>query len=225
MMEGGHLMPDAPILRMVRAHFMQALELFADVQLVVNLGLRQEVLVTKIMGRRKCTYCKKTFNMQEIHLPATDDGLPEVNVPAIHPPEQCVGHLEDHSDLTEQQVLAALAEHEREVAPVLRYYKASLVSKRWLRCGAHVGCAEEHKREVAPVLRYYKASLVCKRLLWLRYLQFDYVSGTRERMKLVDFEITGGVDQTLPRLLQLLKPHLEVAPLKPLRVQSAQVGA
>ncbi len=38
-------------------------------------------------------------------------------------------------------------------------------------------------------------------------------------------EITGGVDQTLPRLLQLLKPHLEVAPLKPLRVQCAQVGA
>ena len=35
-------------------------------------------------------------------------------------------------------------------------------------------------------------------------------------------EITGGVDQTLPRLLQLLKPHLEVPPLKPLR---AQVGA
>ena len=97
---------------------------------------------------------------------------------------QCVGHLEDHSDLTEQQVLAALAEHEREVAPVLRYYKASLVSKRWLRCGAHVGCAEEHKREVAPVLRYYKASLVCKRLLWLRYLQFDYVSGTRVRWRL-----------------------------------------
>jgi adenylate kinase family enzyme len=68
--------------------------------------------------------------------------------------------------MTEQQVLAALEEHEREVAPVLRYYK--------------------------------------------------------ERMKLVDFEITGGVDQTLPRLLDLLKPHLEVPPLKPLR---AQVGA
>lgn len=33
-------------------------------------------------------------------------------------------------------------------------------------------------------------------------------------------EITGGVDQTLPRLLQLLKPHLEVPPLQPLRAQA-----
>jgi adenylate kinase len=56
----------------------QALELFADVQLVVSLGLRQEVLVTKIMGRRRCNLCKKTFNVHEIHLPASDDGLPEV---------------------------------------------------------------------------------------------------------------------------------------------------
>lgn len=32
----------------------QALDQIADVQLAINLGLRQEVLITKILGRRKC---------------------------------------------------------------------------------------------------------------------------------------------------------------------------
>lgn len=36
-------------------------------------------------------------------------------------------------------------------------------------------------------------------------------------MKLLDFEITGGTDKTLPLLLDLLRLHLEVPPLAPLR--------
>lgn len=54
--------------------------------------------------------------------------------PLHSPGAQCVGHLEDHSDMTEEEVLKALAEHEREVAPVLRYYKARLGLMVLLRC-------------------------------------------------------------------------------------------
>lgn len=39
---------------------------------------------------------------------------------------QCLGHLEDHGDKTESQVLEQLEQHESQVAPVLRHYKASL---------------------------------------------------------------------------------------------------
>ena len=40
-------------------------------------------------------------------------------------------------------------------------------------------------------------------------------------MQLVDFEVTGGVPQTLPRLLDLLRPHLEAPPLQPLHAAAA----
>ena len=46
-----------------------------------------------------------------------------MRVPAVLPPEQCVGHLEAAAALSEAQVLAALGDHEHRVEPVLRYYR------------------------------------------------------------------------------------------------------
>ena len=40
--------------------------------------------------------------------------------------------------------------------------------------------------------------------------------------QLLDFAVTGGVPQTLPRLLDALKPHLEAAPLQPLRAAAGR---
>jgi adenylate kinase len=46
----------------------------------------------------------------------------------------------------------------------------------------------------------------------------DYYSS---RGKLLNFEITGGIPQTLPRLLEVLKPHMEVAPAPTQRAAAA----
>lgn len=171
----GDLLPDALILRVIREHFMtahsegtdrflldgfprtveqaEALEQIADVQLAVNLALREEVLVEKCLGRRLCKKCGKNYNIANIYLPASN-GRPEIVMPPLSPPAECVEHMEQRSDDTE---------------PVIR---------RRL---------EVYAREAQPVERFYA-----------------------ERGKLLDFEIFGGIPQTLPRLLEVLKPKMEM---------------
>ncbi|PSC69593.1 Sucrose-phosphate synthase [Micractinium conductrix] len=174
----GNLLPDALILRVIREHFMRAhsegsdkflldgfprtgeqaaaLEQIADVQLAVNLGLREEVLVEKCMGRRLCKKCGKNYNVADIHLAADPaKGLPEIVMPPLSPPPECAQHMEQRADDTE---------------PVIR---------RRL---------EIYTASARPVEDFYARS-----------------------GKLLDFEITGGIPQTLPRLLDVLKPQLEPA--------------
>jgi len=48
----------------------QALLESASPSLVLNLALRQEVLVDKCLGRRLCSKCGKNWNIANIYLPA-----------------------------------------------------------------------------------------------------------------------------------------------------------
>ncbi|KAL4435036.1 hypothetical protein ABPG77_003861 [Micractinium sp. CCAP 211/92] len=170
----GNLLPDSLILRVIREHFMKAhsegtdrflldgfprtaqqaaaLEQIASVKLAVNLGLREEVLVEKCLGRRLCRKCGKNYNIADIYLPASN-GRPEIVMPPLNPPAECMQHMEQRGDDTE---------------PVIR---------RRL---------EVYNKAAQPVEQFYE-----------------------ERGKLLNFEITGGIPQTLPRLLDLLKPSME----------------
>lgn len=172
----GHLLPDGIIMRVLREHFMRMhsegtdkflldgfprteaqaknLEVVANVQLALNLALREEVLVEKCLGRRICKKCGKNYNIADIYLPASD-GRPEIVMPPLSPPEECVDHLEQRSDDTE---------------PVVR--------KR----------LEVYKSMAEPVEAFYRGH------------------GT-----LRDFEITGGIPETLPRLLEMLVPFMQEA--------------
>ncbi|KAL4854871.1 Adenylate kinase 1 [Chlorella vulgaris] len=172
----GELLPDALILRVIREHLMEsrskgterflldgfprtadqaaALEQIADVQLAVNLDLREEVLVEKCLGRRMCSKCGKNYNIADIFLPATADGRPEIVMPPLSPPPECMEHMEQRSDDTEPVVRRRLEVYAREAWPVERFYA--------------------------------------------------------ERGKLLDFEIVGGIPETLPRLLDVLKPRIDV---------------
>nr|QKY14980.1 adenylate kinase (ADK) [Polytomella parva] len=127
----------------------EALLQFTPVNLAVNLGLREEVLVEKCMGRRVCTHCGKNYNIANIHLAASND-RPEIVMPPLNPPPECAPHLEIRADDTE------------------------LVIRRRLKI---------YSDEAQPVEDFF-----------------------REKGLLLDFEITGGIPETLPVLTNALKP-------------------
>ena len=156
----GRLLPDALILRVLREHFMrahsegtdkflldgfprtvpqaQALEEVASVQLALNLGLREEVLVEKCLGRRICKKCGKNYNVADIYL-AAREGHPEIIMPPLNPPPECVDHMEQRSDDTEPIIrkrLEVSLEHTETLHTICERVP-------WLACGgsqAHSLC-------------------------------------------------------------------------------------
>ena len=172
----GHLLPDTMILRALSDRFHSAagggvtrflldgfprsvpqaaaLEEIADVQLALNLDLREEVLVEKCMGRRICSHCGKNYNIADIKL-AAGNGRPAIIMPPLSPPLECADHLEQRSDDNEETIRRRLEVYNAGAKPVEDFY--------------------------------------------------------RYRGTLLDFEITAGIPETLPGLLDLLRPRLQPA--------------
>lgn len=73
------------------------------VGLALNLQLRPEVLVEKCMGRRICSKCGGNYNIADIYLPGTAD-RPEIVMPPLNPPEQCLPFMETREDDTEEVI-------------------------------------------------------------------------------------------------------------------------
>lgn len=169
----GHLLPDALILRVIWERFMQdaadgvnrflldgfprsvpqaeALEQMADVQLALNLDLREEVLVEKCLGRRLCSKCGKNYNVADINLEASN-GRPAIVMPPLSPATECQPFMEQRSDDTEETIRRRLEIYNSGAKPVEDFY--------------------------------------------------------RTRGILLDFEITAGIPETMPRLLKALEPYI-----------------
>jgi len=131
----------------------EALDMVADVQLAVNLDLREEVLVEKCLGRRICSKCGDNYNVADINFPA-QDGKSKIVMPPLNPPEKCVELMECREDDTMETILRRL---------------------------------EIYKAGAAPVEEFYRSKGI-----------------------LIDFEITGGIPETLPVLMKVLDPHTQV---------------
>lgn len=122
-----------------------------DIHLVLNLDLREEVLIEKCMGRRICSKCKKDFNLADIYLKG-DDLNKEIIMPPLPPPNECLQYMVQRDDDKEE-----------------------IIRKR----------IQVYKAQAQPIEEYY-----------------------REVGILLDFEITGGIPETLPVLLKALESHL-----------------
>lgn len=72
-----------------------------NVQLAVNLQLREEVLVEKCMGRRICKKCGKGWNVADIYLPASNN-RPDIVMPPLDPPAECMEFMEQREDDKEE---------------------------------------------------------------------------------------------------------------------------
>lgn len=104
----------------------QALSQIYPLTKVVNLRMKDEYLIRKILGRRICTApgCGKNFNVE--HVKSAED---QVDMPPLLPAHgtkdvcDCGEQLSRRKDDTREVVLSRLKVFQRETFPLVEYYK------------------------------------------------------------------------------------------------------
>lgn len=86
----------------------------ADIDLVVNLKLRGDVLLEKCLGRRICSQCGGNFNIASINAKG-ENGYPAISMAPLLPPPHCVSKLITRSDDTEEVVKERLRVYNEKV--------------------------------------------------------------------------------------------------------------
>jgi len=93
-----------------------------EVTQVLNLTLREDILVEKCCGRRECGECGKAFNIADIK--SEKSGEPTIIMPPLNPPEKCMGKMTQRADDTEEVVRARLQVYKDATVPVEDYYRS-----------------------------------------------------------------------------------------------------
>ncbi|GAV84193.1 ADK domain-containing protein [Cephalotus follicularis] len=101
----------------------EILEEVADIDLVVNLKLREDVLVEKCLGRRICSQCGKNFNMASINVKG-ENGSPGIIMAPLLPPSHCVSKLITRADDTEEVVKERLRIYNETSRPLEEVYRS-----------------------------------------------------------------------------------------------------
>jgi len=99
----------------------ESLDKVTDIDAVVNIILRDEILIKKIAARRVCRNCGDIYNVVHIK----EDGL---DMPPLLPKEEgkcdkCGGSLYQRDDDKEETVKDRLEVYERQTAPLIIFYK------------------------------------------------------------------------------------------------------
>ncbi|KAL2323304.1 hypothetical protein Fmac_027683 [Flemingia macrophylla] len=100
----------------------EILEGVTDIDLVINLKLREDVLLEKCLGRRICNQCGGNFNVASIDIKA-ENGNPGMIMAPILPPANCMSKLITRSDDTEPVVKERLRIYNEMTQPVEEYYR------------------------------------------------------------------------------------------------------
>ncbi|KAL4576550.1 hypothetical protein LXL04_012646 [Taraxacum kok-saghyz] len=100
----------------------EILDEVTEIDLVVNLKLREDVLIEKCLGRRICSECGKGFNLASINAKA-ENGDPEITMAPLLPPPQCSSKLITRADDTEPVVRKRLRVYKEQSEPVEDYYR------------------------------------------------------------------------------------------------------
>lgn len=101
----------------------EILEEVTYIDLVVNLKLREDVLLEKCLGRRICSQCGKGFNVASINAEGKN-GLPAMSMPPLLPPPHCASKLITRSDDTEVVVKERLRVYNEKSQPVEEFYRS-----------------------------------------------------------------------------------------------------
>ncbi len=89
-------------------NFMQkTLAELAEIDMVMNLKLRDDVLVTKCLGRRTCAECGGNFNLAQIQAEGSANS-PAIFMPPLLPPPKCLPKMTIRADDTEEVVRTRL---------------------------------------------------------------------------------------------------------------------
>ncbi|XP_078441709.1 putative adenylate kinase 1, chloroplastic [Wolffia australiana] len=101
----------------------EILEGVTDIDLVINLKLREDVLVEKCLGRRICSQCGKNFNVASIESKG-EDGRPGIYMAPLLPPSGCASKLITRADDTEEVVKERLRIYNDMSLPVEDFYRS-----------------------------------------------------------------------------------------------------
>ncbi|XP_030493660.2 adenylate kinase 1, chloroplastic [Cannabis sativa] len=101
----------------------EILEEVIDIDLVVNLKLREDVLMEKCLGRRICGQCGKNFNVASINVKG-ENGHPAIIMPPLLPPAHCMSKLVTRSDDVEEVVAERLKIYNEKSQPVENFYRS-----------------------------------------------------------------------------------------------------
>ncbi|KAI7750903.1 hypothetical protein M8C21_024904 [Ambrosia artemisiifolia] len=101
----------------------EILDEVTEIDLVVNLKLREDVLVEKCLGRRICSQCGKGFNVASINAKA-ENGRPGMSMAPLLPPQHCASKLITRADDTEQVVKERLRVYYEKSQAVEDFYKS-----------------------------------------------------------------------------------------------------
>ncbi|KAL6651829.1 hypothetical protein ACP70R_010754 [Stipagrostis hirtigluma subsp. patula] len=101
----------------------EILEGVTDIDLVINLKLREEALLAKCLGRRMCSQCGGNFNVADIDIEG-ENGGPRMYMPPLLPPPQCESKLITRTDDTEEVVKERLRVYHALSQPVEDFYRA-----------------------------------------------------------------------------------------------------
>ncbi|KAJ7515601.1 hypothetical protein O6H91_22G019800 [Diphasiastrum complanatum] len=100
----------------------EILEQVTEIDLVVNLKLREDVVISKCLGRRICSQCKGNFNVANIDVEGSDGG-PRISMPPLLPPPSCATKMTIRADDTEEVVRERLRIYAEESKPVEDFYR------------------------------------------------------------------------------------------------------
>lgn len=90
--------------------------------MVLNLSIREDVLIEKCCGRRLCPKCGGNYNIANINFPEAN-GKPGVFMPPLDPPSECADGMVTRKDDTPEVVKHRLEIHFKECAPIEEYYR------------------------------------------------------------------------------------------------------
>lgn len=101
----------------------EILEGVTDIDLVINLKLREEALLAKCLGRRICSECGGNYNVACIDI-KDEEGNPRMYMAPLLPPPHCESKLITRSDDTEPIVKERLRIYNQMSRPVEEFYRS-----------------------------------------------------------------------------------------------------
>ena len=93
-----------------------------NIDLVINLKPREDVLLEKCLGKRICSQCGRIFNLASIDIKG-DNGNPGIIMAPLLPPTDCMSKLITRSDDTEAVVKERLRVYNEKSQPVEEFYR------------------------------------------------------------------------------------------------------
>lgn len=100
----------------------EILEGVINVDLVINLKLKEEALLAKCLGRRICSECGANYNVACIDIKG-GDGDDRMYMPPLLPPPKCESKLITRADDTEEVVKERLRVYNKMTQPVEEFYR------------------------------------------------------------------------------------------------------